>query len=66
MSVIIKLVYQTYVSDFEQLHAPRDDYKKAYLRHWNETASKTESKEPIDVLLCPCAPSASFPHDFLP
>ncbi|KIV80888.1 hypothetical protein PV11_08355 [Exophiala sideris] len=46
--------------------AARDDYKKAYLRHWNETATKTKSKQPIDVLLCPCAPSASFPHDFLP
>ncbi|OQV03841.1 hypothetical protein CLAIMM_08830 isoform 1 [Cladophialophora immunda] len=54
------------VKELYELNATRDQYKKGYLRHWKKTASQTKSGEPIDVLLCPTASSASFPHDFLP
>jgi amidase len=57
---------QAIVLTFQKLHAARDAYKMEYLKHWNDTAIKTSSGKAIDLLLCPIAASASFPHDFLP
>ncbi|OAA60333.1 Amidase [Niveomyces insectorum RCEF 264] len=48
-----------------KLHAAQDDYKKEYIKYWNATAKQTKSGEPIDALLCPINPCASYPHDFL-
>ncbi|OAP57627.1 hypothetical protein AYL99_08365 [Fonsecaea erecta] len=54
------------VKELYELNAARDQYKKGYLQHWKKTATQTKTGKPIDVLLCPTAASASFPHDFVP
>lgn len=54
------------LTNFSKLQAARDDYKAEYLEYWNSTSTLTSTGRPIDALLCPIAPSASFPHDFLP
>ncbi|KAL1842824.1 hypothetical protein VTK73DRAFT_3024 [Phialemonium thermophilum] len=46
-------------------HAAQDDYRKGYLQHWLKTAELTSTGRPIDGLLCPINPCASYPHDFL-
>ncbi|KAJ9503790.1 hypothetical protein LTR99_002550 [Exophiala xenobiotica] len=43
----------------------QDTYKKEYLKHWNDTSKLTSSGRPIEALLCPINPCASYPHDFL-
>ncbi|KAF9885893.1 hypothetical protein FE257_012273 [Aspergillus nanangensis] len=40
------------------------EYKTKFVKAWDETASQTSNSRPIDVLICPCAPSTSFPHGF--
>lgn len=57
---------QEIVLTLQKLHAARDAYKMEYLKHWNATAIKTSSGKAVDLLICPTAASASFPHDFLP
>lgn len=36
------------------------------MQRWNDTAQKTSSGKPIDVLLCPAAPVQGTPHDVKP
>ncbi|EXJ84240.1 hypothetical protein A1O3_04907 [Capronia epimyces CBS 606.96] len=52
-------------SELYALHNAQDTYKKEYLKHWNATAKLTSTARPIDALLCPINPCASYPHDFL-
>lgn len=39
-------------------------YKMAFAEAWNGTASVTSTGRPMDGLICPAGPCASFPHDF--
>lgn len=39
-------------------------FKKTFARAWAATKDKTGTGRPIDGLICPCSPSASFPHEF--
>ncbi|KAK4937079.1 hypothetical protein LTR10_022202 [Elasticomyces elasticus] len=48
-----------------KLFNEQDTYKKEYLKYWNGTSKLTSSGRPIDALLCPINPCASYPHDFL-
>ncbi|KAK6365144.1 hypothetical protein LTS17_011622 [Exophiala oligosperma] len=52
-------------SELYALFASQDDYRKEYLKHWDATAKLTSSGRPIDALLCPINPCASYLHDFL-
>ncbi|KAH8173611.1 amidase domain-containing protein [Sarocladium implicatum] len=52
-------------SEIYDLQAAQDDYKKEYLKHWDATAKQTSTAKPIDALLCPINPCASYPHDTL-
>ncbi|KAI0944360.1 hypothetical protein AcW1_002093 [Taiwanofungus camphoratus] len=36
------------------------DYRTRYAQYWNSTASLTKSRRPVDAVLLPVAPSASF------
>ncbi|KUL81293.1 hypothetical protein ZTR_09124 [Talaromyces verruculosus] len=47
------------------LQAAQDEYRGEYLRYWNDTIKLTSTGRPIDALLCPINPCASYPHDFL-
>lgn len=39
-------------------------FKLALAKAWAETKDRTGTGRPMDALIGPCAPSASFPHDF--
>ena len=39
-------------------------FKRGMAEAWAATKAKTGTGRPIDALIGPCAPSASFPHDF--
>ncbi|KAL3957044.1 hypothetical protein ACCO45_007622 [Purpureocillium lilacinum] len=52
------------VPELFQLNAKQAAYKRQFARAWSDTKDLTGSGRPIDGLLCPCAPSAGFPHDF--
>lgn len=54
-----------YTDTVAQLQSAQDDYKKEYLKHWDATAEQTTTGKPIDALLCPVNPCASYPHDTL-
>ncbi|EXJ88508.1 hypothetical protein A1O1_05438 [Capronia coronata CBS 617.96] len=38
--------------------------KRQFAQLWASTKDSTGTGRPIDALICPCAPSASVPHDF--
>ncbi|CAE6460894.1 unnamed protein product [Rhizoctonia solani] len=41
----------------------RDQFRARALKHWNETAARSRSGRPIDVLLCPAAATLAPPHN---
>ena len=47
----------------EQLNLARDLYRAEYLQHWADTAKATSSGQPMDVLICPAAPTQGTPHE---
>lgn len=59
------LLRELNATELYKLHAAQDDYKLEYLKHWNKTAQLSSSGKPIDALLCPINPCASYPHDYL-
>ncbi|KAH0837145.1 putative amidase [Fonsecaea pedrosoi] len=52
------------VPELFKLNTKQAEWKYQFAAAWHATASRTRSGRPIDCLLCPCAPSASFPHGF--
>ncbi|KAJ6445380.1 histidine triad-like protein [Purpureocillium lavendulum] len=52
------------VPELFQCNQQQAAYKRQFAQAWAETVNVTGSGRPIDGLLCPCAPSAGFPHDF--
>ncbi|CAK7202871.1 hypothetical protein SEUCBS139899_005598 [Sporothrix eucalyptigena] len=38
--------------------------RRTFAAAWAATATETGTGRPIDALVCPCAPSAGFPHEF--
>jgi amidase len=40
------------------------EYKWQFAQSWANTKLETGNGEPIDALICPCAPSAGFTHGF--
>lgn len=49
-----------------QLNIARDEYRQAYLRKWAETAQRSASGKPMDVLICPASSVQGTPHDVKP
>ncbi|CAE6486745.1 unnamed protein product [Rhizoctonia solani] len=44
------------------LNVRRDQFRARALKHWNETALRSKSGRPVDVVLCPVAPTLAPPH----
>ncbi|KEP48490.1 glutamyl-tRNA(Gln) amidotransferase subunit A [Rhizoctonia solani 123E] len=40
----------------------RDQFRAKALKHWNETALRSNSGRPVDVVLCPATPTLAAPH----
>lgn len=53
-------------SESFKLAAIRNKYRKQFLSAWMDTANHTKSGKPIDSLMCPISPGASFDHDLFP
>ncbi|PHH76848.1 hypothetical protein CDD82_3780 [Ophiocordyceps australis] len=49
-----------------ELNKARDRYRREYLIRWADTASKSSSNRPMDILICPAATTSATPHDFKP
>lgn len=47
-----------------QLNTQQAEWRYQFARAWHNTINQTGTGRPIDALICPCAPSASFPHGF--
>jgi amidase len=47
-----------------QLNNRQAEWRYQFAETWHNTRSKTSTDRPIDCLICPCAPSAGFPHGF--
>jgi amidase len=47
-----------------QLNAKQAEWRYQFAEAWHSTKAKTSTARPIDCLICPCAPSAGFPHGF--
>jgi hypothetical protein len=45
--------------EFWELCRRRDEFRKEYMKYWNSTRDKTESKRPVDGVILPVAPSAA-------
>ncbi|EED17438.1 amidase, putative [Talaromyces stipitatus ATCC 10500] len=52
------------VAELFQLNTKQTGYKKLFAQAWQNTQHLTSTGRSIDALICPCAPSAGFPHDF--
>lgn len=39
-------------------------YKKQFHQAWLKTRELTDTKQPIDALICPVGPAIGIPHDF--
>ncbi|KAL1867533.1 hypothetical protein VTK73DRAFT_4136 [Phialemonium thermophilum] len=39
-------------------------YRRQFAQAWSASRAQTGTGRPFDALLCPCAPSAGFPHEF--
>ena len=51
-------------SDVFELNRQQLSYKFAMSDFWTSSASMTKSRHPIDGIIAPVHPSASYPHDF--
>ncbi|GAO18379.1 hypothetical protein UVI_02009900 [Ustilaginoidea virens] len=49
--------------EVRKLNLARDLYRAEYLQHWADTAKATSSGQPMDVLICPAAPTQGTPHE---
>ncbi|PHH66318.1 hypothetical protein CDD81_7911 [Ophiocordyceps australis] len=49
-----------------KLNLARDQYRCEYLKKWADTASKSSSNRPMDILICPAATTSGTPHDYKP
>lgn len=45
-----------------QLNTKQSEYRYKFAEAWHNTKAQTGTGRPVDALICPCAPSASFPH----
>lgn len=45
------------------LNAEREAFRTNALAHWNSTKNRTATGRPVDVILCPVAPTLAPPHD---
>ncbi|EXJ68811.1 uncharacterized protein A1O5_07742 [Cladophialophora psammophila CBS 110553] len=52
------------VPELFKLNTQQAEWKYQFAEAWYNTKSETSTGRPIDCLICPCAPSASFPHGF--
>ncbi|CAE6469135.1 unnamed protein product, partial [Rhizoctonia solani] len=43
-------------------NAQRDQFRARALKHWNDTALRSKSGRPVDVVLCPAAPTLAPPQ----
>ncbi|KAH7319549.1 amidase signature domain-containing protein [Rhizoctonia solani] len=44
------------------INTRRDQFRAKTLKHWNNTALRSKSGRPVDVILCPAAPTLAAPH----
>ncbi|CUA77747.1 hypothetical protein RSOLAG22IIIB_12815 [Rhizoctonia solani] len=44
------------------MNTRRDQFRARALKHWNETALRTEGGRPADAILSPAAPTLALPH----
>ncbi|KAK9458131.1 amidase signature domain-containing protein [Dipodascopsis uninucleata] len=51
------------MAEFFQLTDNRQKMQKEWLEYWNSTASKTTTKEPIDLIICPSQPALPRPKE---
>lgn len=51
-------------ADYEQTNLKQAAIKREFAQFWESTKQYSHNGRPIDALICPSAPSASFPHDF--
>lgn len=51
------------IAEMFKLNSEREKFRARAHAHWNESASLTESKRPVDVILTPIAPTLAPPHD---
>lgn len=47
-----------------QLNTTLSEHRFAFAQAWHSTLTQTSTGRAIDALICPCAPSAGFPHGF--
>ncbi|KIY00802.1 uncharacterized protein Z520_03468 [Fonsecaea multimorphosa CBS 102226] len=52
------------VPELFKLNTKQAEWRYQFAEAWYNTRTQTNSGRPIDCLICPCAPSASFPHGF--
>lgn len=51
------------IAEMFKLNAEREKFRARAHAHWNETANRTKSGRPVDVILTPIAPTLAAPHD---
>ncbi|CAE6522259.1 unnamed protein product [Rhizoctonia solani] len=44
------------------INTQRDQFRAKALKHWNETALRSKSGRPVDVILCPASATLAAPH----
>ncbi|CAE6480263.1 unnamed protein product [Rhizoctonia solani] len=45
-----------------EMNTKRDEFRARALKHWSETALRTKSGRPVDVVLCPASATLAPPH----
>ncbi|KIX02806.1 uncharacterized protein Z518_08749 [Rhinocladiella mackenziei CBS 650.93] len=50
------------IPELFHLNTKQAEWRYQFAAYWYNTAAKTGTDRPIDALICPCAPSARFPH----
>jgi len=51
------------VAEIFRLNLERENFRVKALMHWNATQERTATGRPVDVILCPIAPTLAPPHD---
>ncbi|OAA55296.1 Amidase [Niveomyces insectorum RCEF 264] len=52
------------VPELFKLNTKLGQYRRQFYQIWTATKEQTGTGRPMDGLICPCAPSAGFPHEF--
>ncbi|PFH56204.1 hypothetical protein XA68_16898 [Ophiocordyceps unilateralis] len=60
------IVRERSVEENWELNVARNKYRAEYLQRWVETAARSPSGKPMDVLICPPCCVQSTPHDVKP